>query len=104
MNILKYNLLSPYSVICVYVFRDDHLVLESQLVCSSSRRAASPISSSTQLPVAAYVGLRPWEVYPHAVWHVYCVLLVQLVVGHAGETLQEQILMLLGDTNLQQSL
>ena len=39
------NLLNPNNVICVYVSRDEHTLLDNQLVCSSLRKAISPTLS-----------------------------------------------------------
>lgn len=35
MYIPEYKLLGLYNIISMYVFRDDYLVLDNQLVCSS---------------------------------------------------------------------
>lgn len=35
INILKYNLINLHSGIYLHVFRDDDLILDSQLTCSS---------------------------------------------------------------------
>lgn len=42
MYIPKYNLFSSYDAICMYVLMADHLVLDSQLVCSSMKKTNSP--------------------------------------------------------------
>ena len=39
MHITKYNLLSPYKVTCMYIFRD------SQLTCSCLAKPSSPTPS-----------------------------------------------------------
>lgn len=44
--ILNYNLLSPYIDISMYVFRDDYLVLDKQILHSCIRKATSPVLKS----------------------------------------------------------
>lgn len=41
-----YITFSSYAVTCRYVFRADHLALDSQLVCSSQGRAISPFAAA----------------------------------------------------------
>lgn len=57
IDILKYNLFSPYNASYMCVFRVAHLALDNQLVCSSMRSTTSPASSSPQLPEVLCVGL-----------------------------------------------
>jgi hypothetical protein len=52
--------MSPYNVACMYVFRDDHLAMDKQLVCSSLGIAPN----FPQLPEVPCVGLRPDSLYP----------------------------------------
>ena len=52
------NLLSLYSVTCVYVFRADHLVLDNQSLCSALGKTISPALSYPQPSVVLCVGLR----------------------------------------------
>lgn len=58
MYILKYNLLSPYNINCMHMFKADLLALDNQLVCSSMVKAISPTPNFPQLPVLLFVVLR----------------------------------------------
>lgn len=52
------NLLSLYNHTCKCVFRDHHLSLDNQLVCSPLGKIISPDPSFLQLPVILCTGLR----------------------------------------------
>lgn len=49
-----YKLLSPYNVVLMYIFSDDHLALDKQLSCSSKGMINSPAPIFIQLPVAQF--------------------------------------------------
>lgn len=51
IHISKYNLLNPYSTICMYIFRDDHLALDNWLLWLSLGRTPSLTPIFTSLPV-----------------------------------------------------
>jgi hypothetical protein len=61
--IAKYNPFSLYSVTPMYVFRDDHFVLDNQLACSSLRKTISTTLSILSCS-SLCVGLRPPGTYP----------------------------------------
>lgn len=56
--ISKYNLLSPCTITCMYVFRSDYLALNKQCVLFSGRL---PLQAPVvfQWPLVLHVGLRP---------------------------------------------
>lgn len=54
----KYNVLSVYNVVCMYVFRADHLTLDNQSVCSSLGKATSLAPNFPQLPRVPCAELR----------------------------------------------
>lgn len=54
----KYNLSSLYSVTCMCVFRDDHLLLNNQLVCSFLTNI-SPTFRYSLVTCSSFVVLRP---------------------------------------------
>lgn len=47
-----YNLINLYNVNCIYVFRDGHLVLDSQLLCSLLRKTSSAALNIPWFPLA----------------------------------------------------
>lgn len=49
----------------LYVFRDDHMLLDNQLEGLSLRKTESPSFSSHSLPVVIYLGAGPCEDFPH---------------------------------------
>lgn len=55
IRIPKYILLGLYNVTRMYIFKADHLVVDSQLVCSPWRRLSLPLSAFlTALPVKTF--------------------------------------------------
>lgn len=51
----KYSPKTPYNATCIYVFRDDSLVLDNQLVSSSLGRTNHPDPSFIQLSVVLFL-------------------------------------------------
>lgn len=79
MYIPKYNLLNLCHATCMYVFRDDHLALDNQLVYSSLKRAYL-VPSSPQSPAVLCRGSRPrvhWCPLHSA--HIWLVILVDFM-------------------------
>ena len=76
LNTRKYNLVSPYNGIIMYVFKTDHLVLVDQLVCSSPGKTVSPILSIPQLLAVLCQGLQSCEPLPPATPSMLAHLLV----------------------------
>lgn len=108
LYIPKYNLLSPYKVTCMYVFRTDYLALDNQLVCTSLGRATAPVPppapllapplaralSFTQLPVSL-CRYKPMgfpcpqsdtfvDVAPVHLTHIWAAMLIRLYDGASG--------------------
>lgn len=58
MYILKYNLLSSYSIICMCVFKVDLSTVDNQSVCYCMINTTSHIPSFPRLPVVLFAVLR----------------------------------------------
>jgi len=56
---LRINKPSQLRVTCLYVFRDEHWILNNQFVCSSMGKTISPAVHIPELPVVLPVGFRP---------------------------------------------
>lgn len=54
IDIPEYNLLSMYSVKCMYVFMSALLALENQFLCSSLGNTTSPTPSFSQMSDSLY--------------------------------------------------
>lgn len=74
IDIPKYNLLSLYNVNSLYVFKDDHLALDNQRVCSSLGRTNS---------VVFCIGLRPHGLFPANFGMFIGFVLVQLMLDQS---------------------
>lgn len=78
---------SPYDVTCVYVFRDEHLVLDSQSVCSSLGKTILPLSA----PFSAMIFRIYWDLMDFPLPSLACLLLLPLFNSRldslVGETL-----------------
>lgn len=57
-HIPKYNLLSPYNITCLCIFRVDLLALDHQFKCSSLGRTTFLTTGFSQLPTALRIGLK----------------------------------------------
>jgi hypothetical protein len=80
----KSNLLSPYNVTCVYVFRIDHLAMGEQLMCWKGPTLPLPELLCCSL---FCVGLKPCGLF-HIQLDIFIGVLVQLILcSHVGETL-----------------
>lgn len=60
------NLLSLFTVACMYIFKIDHLGLHNILENSSLGETDSPSLGSHKLPVVFHLGMRPCEIPPSA--------------------------------------
>lgn len=88
MQVLNYFFVCFFDII--HVFKANHLVLDTQLVCFLLSKTISPFYSILSLPVIFCVGLKFLWTSLHSHKHVYCcpcsVLLVRLM-GVAPEIL-----------------
>lgn len=77
-----------YSVTCIYVSKDDNLVLDNRLLCSSRRKTISVALSIPQRPIVLFVLLRPYRLSPYT---LMCLFLLSLFSScleiHVGETM-----------------
>ena len=79
----------------MFVFKDDHLVLDNQLVCSLVS-SISPILHFTWLSIALSEGLRHFGSFPVQFGMLIDPIILQLTLrSHVDETVQVQLLMLL---------
>lgn len=60
-NTDKFSLLCLYNVACICIFRADHLIMDSHLVCSSLGKNISSSFSILWMPVVLPLGLRLHE-------------------------------------------
>lgn len=68
----KCNLHSLHNVnLYVYDFRVDNLLLDNQLVCSSTMKTNSLTPGLPQLSIVSCSRLRPCKLFLHPLWQVY---------------------------------
>lgn len=70
-------------LILVGLFSRHHLVLDSQLICSSLGKTTSPTPSFPQLPIVLCIGLRPQKLLSMQFGIFVGVLLVKLMIGQS---------------------
>lgn len=89
--ILKYNLLSPYNVTCMCVFRTDCLALDNQLVCSSlGNNTIFSFPKFTRLLAVQCVRLCSHAIsLPTLAFSLVSSFFNSHLGGHVGENLQE---------------
>lgn len=75
---LKTDKLFPYNVTSTYIFRADHLSLDSQLVCSYMRRTSSSNPSFAQLSIIRCVRTRRHGLF-HMQFGIFLSVLVQFM-------------------------
>lgn len=96
MYVFKYNMLTVYNVINMYVFRLEYLLLDNQLVCSSLEKTVSLPRSIPSLPIILCVRLR-FLAFPcsevlvlHFLTLFVCLLMSSLFIScldsHVGDT------------------
>lgn len=97
----NYNLLSLNKITSMYIFSDDHFLIDNQLQHSSLGKIISPTLSIPQLPVVLCVDLGIHSLFPCTPIHFgksfAVVYFISCLVSHVGKTLLMLLLMLLGD-------
>jgi hypothetical protein len=77
----NHNLMSPYNVSSVYVFRADHLVLDNQLVCFSLGRATSSHSCFYSFACSSLNSVEAF-CFPPSLCSLACLLIISLFGSH----------------------